>query len=130
MRNNVGMDRLNKNEFKWMEEELKSDKVLIKLGRKYHLIEKNDISFIESERNYSRIHCEDKSLVVKRSLHFLEQRLGKEKFIRVNRSVLVNIDRISEMEELDDEYLITLKNSRSFSWSRRYRERLTRLMRI
>ncbi|MEN8222649.1 MAG: LytTR family DNA-binding domain-containing protein [Acidobacteriota bacterium] len=105
-------------------------KVLIKLGRKYHLIDKNDINFIESDGNYSRINCENKSLLVKRSLNFLEQKLGSDKFVRVNRSILVNIELISEMEESENDYLITLKNNRSFNWSRRYRERLTKLMRI
>ena len=124
------MNKLDKKKVNWIENDFKMDKVLIKLGRKYHLISRSDISFIESERNYSRIHCDDKSLLVKRSLLFLEQKLGSDKFIRVNRSILVNIDLISEMEETEDEYSITLINKKSFNWSRRYRERLTKMMRI
>ncbi len=124
------MDNLDKSKTNWIGSTVKRDKILIKLGKKYHLIDRSDINFVQSERNYSRIHCDDISLLVKRSLHFLEQKLGNDKFVRVNRSILVNVDLISEMEELDDEYLITLKNKKSFNWSRRYRERLTKLIRI
>ena len=124
------MNKLDKKEINWIQSDFKMDKILIKLGRKYHLINRSDINFIESERNYSRIHCDDKSLLVKRSLIFLEQKLGNDKFIRVNRSIIVNIDLISEMKESEDDYSITLTNKKSFNWSRRYRERLTKLMRI
>ncbi len=107
------------------------DKLLIKIGRNYHFVCKGDINFVESERNYSRIYCEDRTFLVKRSLGFLEEKLGPENFLRVNRSALVNIQRINEMkEEENNKYIIVLNNNKVFQWGRRYRERLIKLTRI
>ena len=107
------------------------DKLLIKTGRNYHFVNKNDIQFVESERNYARIYCEEKTYLVKRSLGFLEEKLGSDKFMRVNRSALVNIQKINEMKEGDNNnYIIVLNNNKVFPWGRRYRERLIKLTRI
>jgi len=107
------------------------EKLLIKSGRNYHFVNKSDIQFIESERNYARIYCEDKTYLVKRSLGFLEEKLGADKFMRVNRSALVNIQKINEMKEGDNHnYIIILNNNKVLPWGRRYRERLIKLTRI
>jgi len=108
-----------------------TDKLLIKTGRNYHFVNKNDIHFIESERNYARIYCENRTYLVKRSLGFLEEKLGEDKFMRVNRSALVNVERIHEMKEEDNNnYIIILNNNKVLRWGRRYRERLVKLSRI
>ncbi len=110
---------------------IKTEKLLIKTGRNYHFINRDDISFIESERNYSRIFCRNKNFIVKKSLSFLEEKLGEDKFLRVNRSTIVNIDRINEMKESDDNnYVIILNNNKILQWGRRYRERLVKLIKI
>ena len=107
------------------------EKILIKIGRNYHFIKKNDINFIESERNYSRIYCEDRTYLVKRSLGFLEEKLGTDNFLRVNRSALVNIERINEMKAQENHnYIIVLNNNKVLQWGRRYREKLVKLTRI
>lgn len=107
------------------------EKLLIKTGRNYYFIDKSEISFIKSERNYSRIYCEDRNYLVKRSLSFLEDKLGNDHFLRVNRSCLVNIDRINEMKDSgENEYVIVLNNKETVRWGRRYRERLVKLTRI
>lgn len=107
------------------------EKILIKNGRSYYFVNKNDINFIESEGNYSRLFCDEKSYVVKRSLIFLEEKLGADKFMRVNKSTIVNIDRINEMKESENNnFLIVLNNNKTLQWGRRYRERLVKLIRI
>ena len=107
------------------------EKILIKIGRNYHFINKNDINFIESERNYSRIYCEDRTYLVKRSLGFLEEKLGADNFLRVNRSALVNIERINEMKAAENHnYIIVLNNNKVLQWGRKYREKLVKLTRI
>jgi len=125
------MEKMNNFDNDWIRDDPGSDRIMVKLGKKYHLISKQEIQYVESEGNYARLHCAEKSFLVKRTLLFLENRLGPHRFIRINRAVLVNIDLITEMEESEkSNYRVRLRNDRSFQWSRRYRERLTRLMRI
>lgn len=108
-----------------------SGKILIKNGRSYYFVNINDINFIESEGNYSRLFCDKRNFIVKKSLIFLEGKLGVDKFMRVNKSTIVNIDRIDEMKESENNnFLIVLNNSKTLQWGRRYRERLVKLIRI
>jgi len=106
-------------------------KILIKNGRRYYFVNKNEINFIESEGSYCRLFCDEKSYVVKRSLIFLEEELGSDEFMRVNKSTIVNIDRINEMRESENNnFVIVLNNNKTLQWGRRYRERLVKLIRI
>ena len=117
--------KLNSNTINIME------KILIKNGRSYYFINKNNINFIESDGNYSRLFCDEKSYIVRKSLVFLEEKLGADKFMRVNKSTIVNIDRINEMREAENNnFLIVLNNNKTLQWGRRYRERLVKLIRI
>jgi len=110
---------------------MEMDKLLIKTGRSYFFVDKNDINFIESESNYSRIFCDGKNYIVKRSLNYLEEKLGGKKFLRINRYTIVNIERINEMKELkNNDYVIILKNNKTIQWGRRYREKLVKLIKI
>ncbi len=106
------------------------NKILVKTGNSYFLISKDDIELIKSERNYSRIFCEARNYIVRKSLNTLEERLGFEKFMRVNRSTIVNIDQIEQMKKADNDYVIVLKNNKIVNWGRRYRENLSRLIKV
>ena len=53
-----------------------SGKILIKNGRSYYFVNINDINFIESDGNYSRLFCDKRNFIVKKSLIFLEGKLG------------------------------------------------------
>jgi two-component system LytT family response regulator len=107
------------------------EKIIIKTGKNFYLVDKSDIDFVESDKNYSRISCGPKYYIVKKSLNLLEDKLGSEKFIRVNRSTIVNIDRIKVMKELNDNrYIIVLNNEKTFSWGRGYKNNLVKLIKI
>jgi two-component system LytT family response regulator len=62
---------------------------------------------------------------MRRTLLDLERNLGDEKFIRIHRSTIVNLDRIRGLELLDDgEYEVVLASKVRLRVSRRYRKRL------
>jgi two-component system LytT family response regulator len=62
-------------------------------------------------------------------MNSIEARLPSEKFIRVNRSTIVNIERIKELQPLfHGEYVIILKNGAKVTLSRGYREKLDQLL--
>jgi two-component system LytT family response regulator len=62
---------------------------------------------------------------MRRSLLELERDLGVEKFIRIHRSIIVNLDRIGELElQNGGEYEVVLKSKVRLRLSRRFRKRL------
>jgi two-component system LytT family response regulator len=59
----------------------------------------------------------------------LEARLPAEKFLRISRSTIVNVDRIKELQpRFHGEYVVILRNGTRLTLSRTYRDRLDQLM--
>jgi two-component system LytT family response regulator len=62
---------------------------------------------------------------MRRTLFELERDLGEEKFIRIHRSIIVNLDRIRGLElRSEGEYEVVLKSTVRLRLSRRFRKRL------
>ncbi len=58
--------------------------------------------FLESEHNYIRIHKGDKSFLLKKTLSDIWKELDSDRFVRINRSMIVNIDRVKEIKEVEN----------------------------
>ncbi|WP_420551702.1 LytR/AlgR family response regulator transcription factor [Tenacibaculum aiptasiae] len=72
------------------------DFMLVKSGNKHHKVVINDILFIESLKDYIKIHTVDnKRIVSKYRISEIEQELKEENFLRVHRSYIININKIS-----------------------------------
>ena len=84
-----------------------------------------DIDWIEAADYYACVHVGSDTHILRRSLSELEQDLGDEKFIRIHRSTVVNLDRIRGLElQSSGEYAVVLKSKVRLRLSRRYRKRL------
>jgi two-component system LytT family response regulator len=84
-----------------------------------------DIDWIEAAGYYACLHVGSDTHILRRSLSELEQDLGDEKFIRIHRSIVVNLDRIRGLElQTTGEYDVVLKSKVRLRLSRRYRKRL------
>ena len=59
----------------------------------------------------------------------IEGQLPPEKFMRISRSTIVNMERIKELQPLfHGEYTVILRNGTKLTLSRSYREKLDQLM--
>jgi two-component system, LytTR family, response regulator len=65
-----------------------------------------DIDFIESMKNYVAIHCGGQKILVYTSMKELEGHLPKKQFIRVHKSFIISISRLTGIEG----NLVRLKN--------------------
>lgn len=64
-------------------------------GRRIRYLKVETILWIEAESQYVRLHLKDKSFLVREptmTLRRLESRLDPERFVRVSRSHIVNLD--------------------------------------
>ena len=86
-----------------------TDFILIKGDTKGKLIklEIEDIDYVEGTGNYVTIHCGPKKIMCLLNLKDLEEKLPSQKFMRVHRSFIVAISKISLVEG----NTITLKNN-------------------
>lgn len=56
-----------------------------------------NIDWIEAANQYVRVHTERKGHLIRESLARLESWLEPERFLRIHRSVIVNLERIEEL---------------------------------
>ncbi len=104
------------------------DRLAVKSGGRVVFVKLDDIDWIESAHNYVELHVDKQSHLLRETLNSIEARLPSEKFVRISRSVIVNIDRIKELEPLFyGEYNVTLRNGTRLTLSRRYRDKLHQL---
>ena len=88
-----------------------------------------DIDWIEAAGYYACLHVGSETHILRRSLLELEEDLGDEKFIRIHRSIVVNLERIRSLElQSGGEYEVVLKSRARLRLSRRYRKRLQERM--
>ncbi|WP_075342865.1 LytR/AlgR family response regulator transcription factor [Tenacibaculum agarivorans] len=70
--------------------------IFIKSGNKHHKVFTNNILYIESLKDYIKIHlANDKRIVSKYKISDIEQELKSEDFLRVHRSYLLNTEKIT-----------------------------------
>ncbi len=88
-----------------------------------------DIDWIEAAGYYACVHVGSDTHVIRRTLLELEQDLGDERFSRIHRSIIVNLDRIHGLEiQNGGEYEVVLKSKIRLQLSRRFRKLLQERM--
>ena len=106
-----------------------NDRLVFKQDGRGVFVRAEAIDWLEADGNYVRIHCGTESHYVRETLAGLEAQLPAEKFMRVSRSALVNLDRVKEFQPLFyGDYSVLLLNGAKLSMSRNYRGRLEKLM--
>lgn len=77
--------------------------IVVKSGNKHHKIELDTILFVESLKDYVRIHTGDKRIVAKYKISEFEENLGRDQFIRIHRSFIINLHKVTAFTAYDVE---------------------------
>ena len=84
-----------------------------------------EIDWIEAAGYYACLHVGNDTHILRRSLSELERDLRDEPFVRIHRSIIVNLERIRVLELQDTgEYEVVLNSGARLRLSRRYRKQL------
>jgi two-component system, LytTR family, response regulator len=82
-----------------------------------------DIETIEAAGKYAVVHVGKDNHILRETMSNLEAKLPPDRFLRISRSVIVNIDRIQEFQPMfKGESVIVLKNGKRFPTTRGARE--------
>jgi two-component system LytT family response regulator len=89
------------------------------------LLKVDEIDFIEADGNYAKLHVGSKAHLLREKMNDLEERLDPAKFVRIHRSIIVNLDRIKELHpHFNGDYIVVLEDGRQLRLSRTRREHL------
>jgi len=106
-------------------------RVMIKAAGRVVLLKVDDIDFIEADGNYAKLHVARKAHLLREKMNDLEGKLDPERFVRIHRSVIVNLDRIKEMHpHFNGDYIVVLEDGRQLRLSRTRREQLEAKLKI
>lgn len=105
-----------------------AERLPVKTGGRVIFVRIADIDWVEAAHNYVILHVDKDSHFLRETMNAFEGRVSPEKFVRISRSTMVNIDRIKELQPMFyGEYTVTLHNGTRLTLSRRYRDKLQQL---
>lgn len=105
------------------------ERLVIKSGGRIFFLKVDEIDWIEADGDYMRLHVGDKSHLLRETMNALDAKLDPEKFLRIHRSTIVNVERIKDIQPLfKGEHLLTLNDGRRLKMSRGYRDKLQALL--
>jgi two-component system, LytTR family, response regulator len=106
-----------------------ADRIAVKSGGRMILFKTGDIDWVESADNYVNLHVGKESHLLRETMNALEARLAADRFLRISRSTIVNLDRIRELQPMfHGEYAVILHDGTRLTLSRGYREKLNQLL--
>ena len=95
---------------------------------KVHFVKTTAIDWIEASGNYLVLHVGKENHVLRETLTSLESQLAPKEFFRINRSALVNVDRVRHVEPaFNDEHIVVLADGTKLTLTRGLRELQERL---
>jgi two-component system LytT family response regulator len=104
------------------------DRLVVRSVGRVFFLKTDEIDWIEAAGNYVRLHVGREGHLLRETMNRLEAKLNPDKFLRIHRSTLVNIDRIKELQPLfSGDYTVILRDGRQLTLSRSYRDKLLEL---
>ena len=105
------------------------ERLPIKSSGKVIFLKTDEIDWIEAADNYVSLHVGAEAHLHRETMSALAEQLAPQKFLRISRSTIVNVERIKELQPLfHGEYVVILRNGAKLTLSRNYRDALHQLM--
>lgn len=98
------------------------EQFLVKKRDRMLLVPVKEVDWIEAEAKYVRIHVREASYLIRDSIAAVEARLDPRQFVRIHRSTIVNMRRVSELQRgFGGDVIVVLHGGTRLTMSRRYR---------
>ena len=106
-----------------------AERFLVRGPTHLYFVNASEVEWIDAASNYVRLHAGGRIHFVRDTVKGIASRLPPERFVRVHRSVIVNLDFIQRLEPFEHgEYTITMRDGSRVRSSRSYNERLRALL--
>jgi len=105
------------------------DRFVIRTDGKIVFLRNSEVEWIEAAANYVRVHAGQRIYPVRDKIGDFEKQLSPSKFVRIHRSVIVNLDAVAEIQSYGaGECIVVLRNGKELPMGRTYREALDGLV--
>jgi len=97
-------------------------RISARVGDKLVVMKLGDVSWIEADGDYMRVHSKGRVLLVRMTMRELELRLDPTVFVRAHRSAVVNVDFVASVDLLPHgEHVATLSDGARVRIGRSYK---------
>lgn len=104
-------------------------RIPVHADERIYFVRAPDVTWIEAAGKRSCLHTATDRHVTRQNLGQLEAILDPETFVRVSRSAIVNLDRVTEIQRwFQGQYLLLLDGGAKVATTRTYRGRLDRFV--
>ena len=101
------------------------DKFLIKKGSKYFFLPADKIYYFNTEDKYIRINTEKETYLTRDTINDLEKKLDISVFKKIQRSIIVNINFIKEIQPWSHgDFIVILSNDKKLKATRSFRNNI------
>jgi two-component system, LytTR family, response regulator len=73
-------------------------RIVVKEGARVHIIPIDRLDYAEAQDDYVSLHSQGKAYLKEQTISSLEAALDPEQFVRIHRSVIVNLERVAKIE--------------------------------
>lgn len=73
-------------------------RIVVKDGARVHIIPVERLDYAEAQDDYVSLHSQGKSHLKQQTISSLESALDPERFVRIHRSIIVNLERVAKIE--------------------------------
>jgi two-component system LytT family response regulator len=99
--------------------------IVVKDRDRFLVVKTSDIDWFESAANYVELHVHRRSFLVRMTMNELQARLKGTCFVRIHRSTIVNLDRVTEFRPSPHgDFQVHLTDGHVLRLSRAYRDQL------
>jgi len=105
------------------------ERIAVKSQGRVVFVGTKQIEWIQGADNYSELHVGESTHLIRQTLVSLGHELPQQQFVRISRSLIVNLDFVQEFRSTSHgDFRVILRDGTQLSASRNYRERLRQLM--
>jgi two-component system LytT family response regulator len=73
-------------------------RIVVKDGTRVHIIPVDRLDYAEAQDDYVELHSQGKTYLKQQTISSLETALDPDRFVRIHRSVIVNLERVAKIE--------------------------------
>jgi two-component system LytT family response regulator len=105
------------------------DRLVVRTPERAFFLRTDTIDYIEAAGKFVHLHVGRSIHALRESMAELEQELDPARFLRISRSVIVNLDRIQEIQPwFQGDYVLILSDGTKLTSTRGYRDNMRRLL--
>ncbi|MFO7446521.1 MAG: LytTR family DNA-binding domain-containing protein [Ignavibacteriaceae bacterium] len=109
----------------------KIERIAVKSKAGYSLLNVEEIEWIEAAGDYVYLHCRSKKHLHRETMSNIEESLSSSDFLRIHRSVIVNMNKVKEIQaEAHGDYYVYLLSGSKVKLSRNYKEKFLSVLKI